>query len=242
MKTTKIEWTETTWNPTTGCTKISEGCANCYAESMANRLKAMGLRKYEGGFDLCIHKSELITPYKWKKPQLVFVNSMSDLFHQKIPFSFIKDVFRVMNDCNRHTYQILTKRADILFKYSGELQFSDNIWAGVTVENRKVISRIDYLREIPAKIRFLSLEPLLGPLENLNLDGINWVIVGGESGPKSRPISEEWVIDIKEQCELNSIPFFFKQWGGKNKKASGKLLQGRTYQQTPLNYNRKESA
>jgi len=233
MANTKIEWTDTTWNPTTGCTKISAGCANCYAENMARRLKAMNIDKYKNGFNLTWHNNELQLPYSWKKPRMIFVNSMSDLFHENMPFDFIKAVFKVMNNCPQHIFQVLTKRADILEKYYPLLEWTSNIWMGVTVENQHVIWRIDSLRKVPAAIKFLSIEPLLSAIPNLNLFGIDWVIVGGESGTKARPMREEWVIDIKNKCEEKGITFFFKQWGGKNKKKSGKLLQGQIYCEMP---------
>jgi protein gp37 len=233
MKPSKIEWTESTWNPSTGCSKISEGCANCYAEVMTRRLKAMGLEKYKFGFNLTCHNNELNQPYSWKKPRMVFVNSMSDLFHENMPLDFIKAVFKVMNECSQHTFQVLTKRSDVLEKYYTLLDWTPNIWLGVTIESNRVTNRVDSLRKVPASIKFLSIEPLLTPIPNINLLGIDWVIVGGESGQKARPIKEEWVIDIKNQCEQKQIPFFFKQWGGKNKKVSGKLLQGKIYCQMP---------
>lgn len=233
MAASKIEWTEMTWNPSTGCSKISEGCANCYAEVMARRLQAMGIKKYENGFNFTCHVSDLKTPYKWKKPRKVFVNSMSDLFHEDMPVDFLKKVFEVMNDCSNHIFQVLTKRAGRLNSLSKELEWSPNIWMGVTVENNQVIDRIDFLREIPSSIRFLSLEPLLGPLPNLDLKDIDWVIVGGESGANSRPIKQDWVIDIRNQCNIQDIPFFFKQWGGWNKKANGNLLEGKVYKESP---------
>jgi protein gp37 len=238
MKSSKIEWTESTWNPSTGCSKISAGCANCYAEVMTRRLQAMSIEKYKDGFKLKCHYDELQLPYTWKKSRMVFVNSMSDIFHEDMPFEFIKAVFKVMNECPQHIFQILTKRADILEKYYTLLKWTPNIWMGVTVENEKVVRRIDSLRMVPAQVKFLSIEPLISAIPNLNLLNIDWVIVGGESGPKSRPIKEEWVLDIKNQCEQKQIPFFFKQWGGKNKKASGKLLQGKIYCQMPKNNNK----
>ncbi len=234
MKLSKIEWTESTWNPSTGCSKISAGCANCYAEVMTKRLKAMGMTKYKKGFNLTCHYSELKQPYTWKKSRMVFVNSMSDLFHEDMPLDFIKAVFKVMNDCPQHTFQILTKRAEILEKYATLLDWTPNIWMGVTVESDKVVKRINSLRKVPAFVKFLSIEPLISAIPNLNLVDINWVIVGGESGPNSRPIKEDWVIDIKNQCEKKQIPFFFKQWGGRNKKAAGKTLQGKIYCQMPV--------
>lgn len=234
MAESSIEWTEMTWNPSTGCSKISSGCANCYAEIMTRRLQAMGMSKYKKGFNLAWHYEELNIPYKWKKSRMIFVNSMSDLFHENMPLEFIKAVFKVMNDCQQHTFQVLTKRADILEKYYTLFNWTPNIWVGVTVESDKVIQRIDSLRKVPASVKFLSIEPLISAIPNMNLLEIDWVIVGGESGSKARPIKEEWVIDIKNQCEQNQIPFFFKQWGGKNKKAAGKLLQGKIYCQMPV--------
>jgi protein gp37 len=234
MATSSIEWTEMTWNPTTGCTKISAGCKNCYAEIMTRRLKAMGQEKYADGFDMVkTHPSTLLIPYTWKSAKVVFVDSMSDLFHKNVPLEFIKQVFHVMNDNPQHIFQVLTKRADRLFELHKELKWTHNIWMGVSVENKNVINRIEHLRKINAKVKFLSLEPLLGPLKNLNLEGMDWVIVGGESGHNARPMNSNWVTDIQEQCEINSIPFFFKQWGGKNKKAAGRLLDGKTYSEMP---------
>jgi protein gp37 len=233
MAESAIEWTEMTWNPTTGCNKISAGCKFCYAEIMARRLKAMGLEKYRNGFRLTLHRDALQLPYSWKHPKLVFVNSMSDLFHSAIPVEFLKEVFSVMNDCPRHTFQVLTKRADILVERDPFLTWTPNIWMGVSVENGNVLSRIDYLRETRAVIKFLSLEPLLGPLPNLNLKGIDWVIVGGESGPHARPIAKEWVEDIRDQCHSSGVKFFFKQWGGKRKKVTGRQLNGRFYNDMP---------
>ncbi len=233
MATSSIEWTEMTWNPTTGCDKVSAGCKFCYAEVMSRRLHAMGLQKYKNNFDISLHEKALETPYSWKKPRVVFVNSMSDLFHPKVPFSFIQKVFTVMNECPTHTFQVLTKRANILADYSKELTWSSNIWMGVSVENEKVIDRIDLLSKTEAQVKFLSLEPLLGPLSNLKLDKIDWVIVGGESGYKARPIDKEWVTEIHEQCIEAKVPFFFKQWGGKNKKKSGRILDGKTYNEMP---------
>jgi protein gp37 len=234
MSQSSIEWTEMTWNPTTGCTKISAGCKHCYAEVMTKRLLAMGVPKYAAGFKVAVHEEELTRPYSWKNPRKVFVNSMSDLFHPDIPLSFIQQVFEVMNQCSRHTFQVLTKRGELLEQYGQQLGWTNNIWMGVSVENQKVIDRIDHLRRTPAQVRFLSLEPLLGPLPNLDLTGIHWVIVGGESGPRARPMREEWVADILQQCTRAGVAFFFKQWGGRNKKATGRLLQGRTYDEMPV--------
>ena len=233
MAGSTIEWTEMTWNPTTGCTKISSGCANCYAEKMTYRLQAMGMKKYKDGFNVRWHESELNLPYTWNRSRMIFVNSMSDLFHEDIPLAFIKSVFKVMNECYRHTFQVLTKRADILAQYSPLLNWTPNIWMGVTVESDRVVDRIDNLRRTGAVIKFLSLEPLLTDLPSLNLDEIDWVIVGGESGPGARIMNEDWVINIQDQCEHLNIPFFFKQWGGKNKKATGSLLNGKHFKQVP---------
>ncbi|MCF8360537.1 MAG: phage Gp37/Gp68 family protein [Prolixibacteraceae bacterium] len=233
MSSSKIEWTESTWNPTTGCTKISSGCVNCYAEKMAMRLKAMGTPKYANGFKVTLHEDCLSEPYSWKKPKVIFVNSMSDLFHEDIPFEFIEKVFKVMNENPQHIFQVLTKRAELLLEYSPKLNWTSNIWMGVTVENFEAKRRIDYLRQTTAAIKFLSCEPLISDLGKLYLENINWVIVGGESGPKSRPIKEDWVLDIFNQCKTIDIPFFFKQWGGVNKKKTGKELQGVIYQEMP---------
>lgn len=233
MAQSSIEWTEMTWNPTTGCNKISAGCKFCYAEIMSRRLKAMGIEKYSDGFDLRIHEDSLLTPYTWKKPKLVFVNSMSDLFHKDVPLRFIKKVFDVMNDCPQHTFQVLTKRSDILRKYDKHLNWTPNIWMGVSVENEKVIHRIDDLRATHARVKFLSLEPLIGPLHQINLKKMDWVIVGGESGPGARPLQKTWVLDILRQCERADVAFFFKQWGGVRKKQAGRILNGRTYDDMP---------
>jgi protein gp37 len=235
MAHSSIEWTEMTWNPTTGCDKISAGCKFCYAEVMAKRLYAMGLEKYSNGFELSIHENELQTPYTWKKPKMVFVNSMSDLFHKNVPIEFIQKVFRVMKENPQHVFQILTKRADLLMYYDKEglLDWTHNIWMGVSVENEKAMKRIDYLRKTKARVKFLSCEPLIGPLPNLNLKSIDWVIVGGESGRTPRPMKKEWVIDIKEQCKQYDVAFFFKQWGGTNKKKTGNLLNGKKYLEMP---------
>ena len=233
MALSKIEWTEMTWNPTTGCNKVSAGCKYCYAEVMSKRLQAMGQKKYKNGFQLTLHPETLKIPYTWNKPKIVFVNSMSDLFHKDVPFEYIQEVFRVMKDNPMHTFQVLTKRADILEQYSLLLDWTPNIWMGVTIENDEVIDRIDHLRSTDSFIKFLSFEPLISSLTNLNLYNIDWVIVGGESGPKARPMKKEWVIDIKDQCEKASIKFFFKQWGGFNKKKTGRRLKGRTYNDMP---------
>jgi protein gp37 len=233
MAKSSIEWTEMTWNPTTGCNKLSAGCKFCYAEVMTRRLKGMGQEKYSQGFKLRLHPDAVSIPYTWKKPQLVFVNSMSDLFHKDVPLEFVQSVFEVMNDTPQHTYQVLTKRGDVLETYAPFLNFTPNIWIGVSVEDDKVIDRIDHLRRVDAHVRFLSLEPLLGPLDNLNLEGIHWVIVGGESGANARPMKTVWVQNIRKQCRKENVAFFFKQWGGRNKKEAGRILNGRTYDQMP---------
>jgi protein gp37 len=213
MAQSNIEWTEMTWNPTTGCTKISAGCKFCYAEVMSKRLHAMCVEKYKDIFKLRIHPNELETPYHWKKPRIVFVNSMSDMFHKDVPLEFIQRVFKVMNENPKHTFQVLTKRADLVTKYDKKLTWTKNIWMGTSVEDERVIERIDYLRNIGAKVKFLSLEPLIGGLPSLNLKNIDWVIVGGESGHKARPVKKEWILDIKKKCFKAKVPFFFKQWG-----------------------------
>jgi len=235
MAQTKIEWTEMTWNPVTGCDKISSGCKHCYAEAMAKRLQAMGQEKYKDGFKLTLHPEALFEPYKWRKSKVIFVNSMGDLFHKDIPVSYIKKVFRVMKENPQHVFQVLTKRADLLRYYDSEgwLEWSHNIWMGVTVENTSVTNRINLLRGTNAKVKFLSCEPLLSALSNMNLKAIDWVIVGGESGRTPRPIKEEWVIDIKEQCKKANVAFYFKQWGGTNKKKAGSILKGKLYKEVP---------
>lgn len=235
MAQSSIEWTEMTWNPVTGCDKISTGCKFCYAEVMAKRLKAMGVEKYQNEFKLTTHEDELATPYTWKKSKVVFVNSMSDLFHKDVPIEFIQKVFRVMKDNPQHVFQVLTKRADVMLYYDKEgwLDWSHNIWMGVSVENEKAMKRIDLLRQCNARTKFLSCEPLIGPLPKFNLKKIDWVIVGGESGRKPRPMKKEWVLDIKQQCEKMDVAFFFKQWGGTNKKKTGNLLDGKKYLEMP---------
>jgi len=233
MAQSSIEWTEMTWNPTTGCNKISAGCKYCYAEVMTRRLEAMGIEKYKDGFTVRTHEDSLRTPYEWKKPKVVFVNSMSDLFHKDVPFEFIQKVFAVMNDTPQHTYQVLTKRAERLYELHHKLNWTNNIWMGVSVEDSRVTERIDYLRDTDAKVKFLSCEPLIGALPNMNLTNIDWAIVGGESGRKARPMQESWVWDIKQQCDQKGVAFFFKQWGGVNKKKAGRLLGDRTYDAMP---------
>ena len=228
-----IEWTESTWNPVTGCNKISPGCKFCYAERMAKRLKAMGSENYKNGFKLTLQEQALNLPLTWKKPQTIFVNSMSDLFHKDVPFTFIQKIFSVMNQADWHRFQILTKRSDLLLKHNSNLSWIENIWMGVSVENQDYTYRIDDLRETNAHIKFLSIEPLIGRINELSLEGIDWVIVGGESGPGARPIEEEWVLRIRDICKESKVPFFFKQWGGVNKKKNGRMLKGKLYSQMP---------
>jgi len=240
MSKTKIEWTESTWNPLSGCTKISPGCNNCYAERFAMRLKACGNPSYVNGFKLTLHEHLLELPLRLKKPQTIFVNSMSDLFHKDVPDDFIYKVFDVMKRANWHIFQLLTKRSERLQESNQKLSWAPNIWMGVSVENNDYTFRIDCLRKTDAKIKFISFEPLLGPIENINLQGIDWVIVGGESGHKARPMDPSWVIDIQVKCQEANIPFFFKQWGGVNKKKAGRELKGRTWDETP-SYNKAPS-
>jgi protein gp37 len=229
-----IEWTESTWNPITGCDKISPGCKFCYAERMAKRLKAMGSENYKNEFKLSLHEHVLELPLSWKKPQTIFVNSMSDLFHKNVPLDFIQKMFEVMNRASWHRFQILTKRSDRLLELNNKLTWTENIWMGVSVENQDYTFRIDDLRNISAHTKFLSIEPLIGPISKLNLKNIDWVIAGGESGPGARPMKKEWVIEIKDKCLDSRVPFFFKQWGGVNKKKRGRLLEGRIWNQMPL--------
>jgi protein gp37 len=228
-----IEWTEATWNPITGCTKISPGCKNCYAERMAERLQAMGQPNYRNGFRVTLQPHMLELPLRWKKPQTIFVNSMSDLFHDDVPLEYVRRVFDIMRRAHWHRFQVLTKRSERLAEIDRQLEWAPNVWMGVSVESEAYRSRIDDLRSTHATLKFLSLEPLLGPLLKLNLTGIDWVIVGGESGPKSRPIQVEWATDIRDQCQRASVAFFFKQWGGTNKKRTGRLLEGRTWDELP---------
>lgn len=228
-----IEWTESTWNPLTGCTKISPGCKNCYAERMAKRLQAMGQANYVNGFQLTLQEHMLEIPLGWKKPQMIFVNSMSDLFHEDVPLEFIQRVFDVMRRASWHTFQVLTKRSERLMNLNADLDWPDNVWMGVSVETTKYVFRVDHLRQTKAKTKFLSIEPLLGAISNLNLRDIDWVIVGGESGPRARPLHPQWVLDIRDQCQAARVPFFFKQWGGVRKKQNGRLLDGRTWDELP---------
>ena len=228
-----IEWTESTWNPVTGCTKISPGCKHCYAERMAFRLQRMGQPNYANGFKLALHEQVLRLPLQWKKPQTIFVNSMSDLFHKDVPLEFIQKTFSVMGEAHWHRFQILTKRSQRLLELSFRLDWRPNIWMGVSVENQEYAHRINHLRRTEAHVKFLSLEPLLGPLRKLNLKEIDWVIVGGESGPRARPMDEAWVLDIRDQCVAANVSFFFKQWGGVHKKKNGRELEGKTWDEMP---------
>ncbi len=231
---TSIEWTESTWNPVTGCTKISPGCMHCYAERMSKRLMAMGQANYQHGFHLTLHEHAVELPLSWRKPQVIFVNSMSDLFHKEVPLAFIQRVFDVMARAHWHQFQVLTKRAGRLAQLAGRLPWPDNVWMGVSVESDSYKGRIDDLRTIPAKVRFLSIEPLVAPVTQLNLAGIHWVIVGGESGPGARPMHPDWVRDVRDRCLEQQVPFFFKQWGGVQKKRNGRLLDGRTWDEMPV--------
>lgn len=233
-----IEWTQSTWNPTTGCDTLSPGCDNCYAERMAHRLKAMGQKKYANGFELTLHPDTLDLPLRWKEPQVIFVNSMSDLFHQAIPVEYIQRVFETMRAASWHTFQVLTKRSGRLLAISDSIAWPSNVWMGVSVESQRYAGRIDHLRNTGARTKFLSIEPLLGPLEGLNLNGIDWAIVGGESGPGARPMLPVWVDAIRRQCQQSDVPFFFKQWGGVQKKRTGRLLNGRTYDEMPKGASR----
>lgn len=237
-----IEWTEATWNPTTGCDRVSAGCDNCYAMTLAKRLKAMGAPKYQNdgdprtsgpGFAVTVHSDALGIPYRWRAPKLVFVDSMSDLFHARVPLSFVREVFTVIANTPRHTYQILTKRALRLARVAEDLDWPANLWVGVSVENAEAMHRIDYLRRVPAALRFLSCEPLLGPLLGLDLDGIGWVIAGGESGPVHRLPTGTWFTGIRDVCDEAGVPFFFKQWGGRTPKSGGRLLDGRLHDAMP---------
>ena len=228
-----IEWTETTWNPVTGCSKLSPGCAHCYAERMAVRLQAMGVGKYRRGFDVAVHAAALEEPLRWRRPRLVFVNSMSDLFHTSVPPRFIEAVFAVMNQANQHTFQVLTKRPDRVRLFEGRIRWTSNIWLGVSIEAERWLGRQALLVRTGAQTKFLSLEPLLGPLPGLDVSGIDWVIVGGESGPGARPMQAEWVRAIRDGCVRRNVPFFFKQWGGVFKKRAGRILDGRIWDQMP---------
>jgi len=237
-----IEWTESTWNPTTGCDRVSRGCDNCYALTMAKRLKAMGVARYQSdgdprtsgpGFGVTCHPDALDLPRTWQRPRLVFVNSMSDLFHAQVPLAFVQQVFDVMASTPQHTYQLLTKRARRLRRLASDLDWPPNVWVGVSVEDAAALARVDDLRAVPAAVRFLSCEPLIGPLESLDITGIDWVIVGGESGPRTRPMDPRWVLDLRDRCVEARVPYFFKQWGGHTPKTGGRLLDGRTWDEMP---------
>jgi len=230
----EIEWTENTWNPVTGCTKISPGCKHCYAERMSRRLQAMKQANYVNGFQVTLHEKTLGIPFRWNKPSTVFVNSMSDLFHEDVPIDYIARVFEVMHQASRHHYQILTKRAERLAELNRYLDWPANVWMGVSVENADYQYRMDYLKSVGARVKFVSVEPMLGPVWQLDLKGIDWVIVGGESGPGARPIKKEWVLGVRNQCLDAGIPFFFKQWGGVNKKKAGRVLEGRVWNEMPV--------
>ncbi len=234
MKRSKIEWTDSTWNPVTGCTKVSAGCKNCYAERMALRLQRMGAAGYEGGFSVALHHSRLDVPLSWRKPQVVFVNSMSDLFHEDVPLEFIQKVFSTIRAATWHRFQVLTKRAERLESLSERLKWPPNLWMGVSVEAPSATWRIDHLRKTKARVKFLSIEPLREPIPDLDLNGIDWAIVGGESGPGARAMEESWVLDIRDQCLREDVPFFFKQWGGVRKSVNGRELEGRTWDAMPV--------
>jgi protein gp37 len=235
-----IEWTEATWNPVTGCTKVSEGCRNCYANTMAKRLHAMGNPRYENGFNVTLHHDLIKLPLTWKKPKTIFVNSMSDLFHNDVPLDFIQKVFETMRLASWHTFQILTKRSERLLEISTQLNWPPNVWQGVSVENNDVLFRVDHLREVQAQTRFLSIEPLIGPINNIDLTDIHWVIVGGESGYGARPMEADWVRSIRDQCIEQRVAFFFKQWGGVQKHRTGRTLDDLIWNEFPNNHNHDE--
>jgi protein gp37 len=228
-----IEWTEATWNPVTGCSKVSPGCAHCYAETFAERWRGLPGHPYEQGFDLRLWPQRLDQPLRWKRPRTIFVNSMSDLFHEDIPDDFVAEIFRVMGEAHWHTFQILTKRHERLSQLAPMLSWHPNVWMGVTIENRRFVHRADYLRDVPAAVRFVSAEPLLGPLEGLDLSGIDWLIAGGESGYRHRPVRREWIRELRDRCLTEHVAFFFKQWGGVRAKTGGRLLDGCTWDQMP---------
>ena len=238
----KIEWTQVTWNPVTGCSKVSQGCKYCYAERLAKRLKEMGVKRYKNGFTVTLHEDIVELPLQWKQSRLIFVNSMSDLFHERIPMKFIKHVFDTMERCPQHIFQILTKRSRYLREIARELPWPPNVWIGVSIENTRVLYRVYDLQQVPAYVRFLSCEPLIGALDALPLEGIKWVIVGGESGPKARPMKKEWAVSILRQCRRARVPFFFKQWGGVRKDLTGRKLNGRTYDEIPLERHKSQLA
>jgi protein gp37 len=228
-----IEWTEATWNPVTGCTQVSPGCAHCYAKTFAERWRGVPGHPYEQGFELKLWPERLDQPLRWRRPRIIFVNSMSDLFHEEIPEVFVEEVFRVMGEADWHVFQILTKRHGRLLELCDRLSWPPNVWMGVSIENRRFVHRADYLRQVPAAVRFISAEPLLGPLEDLNLGGVDWLIAGGESGPGHRPVREEWLIELRDRCSEEDVAFFFKQWGGARPKSGGRLLEGRNWDEMP---------
>jgi protein gp37 len=230
---TRIEWTEATWNPITGCSEVSPGCAHCYAKTFAERWRGVPGHPYEQGFDFRLWPERLEQPLRWNRPRVIFVNSMSDLFHEQVPFDFVYQVFEVMGQAKQHTFQILTKRHERLRELAPKLPWHPNVWMGVSIENRRFVKRADYLREVDASVRFISAEPLLGPLDGLDLDGIDWLIAGGESGPKHRPVHGEWLRDLRGRCQDSGTAFFFKQWGGHRPKAGGRTLDGRTWDELP---------
>ena len=234
-----IEWTESTWNPVTGCTKFSAGCKNCYAERMALRLLAMGAKRYQNGFKVTLQPDALDLPKSWKAPRTIFVNSMSDLFHQDVPLEYIQKVFKTMRECPQHTFQVLTKRSARLKQVAHKIKWSENIWMGVSVEDSNALYRVDDLRTVPAHIRFLSCEPLIGSLKQISLNDIHWVIVGGESGPHARPMESKWVNEIHHVCKKQNVPFFFKQWGGVRKDLTGRIFKGKTYDEMPYQLEQK---
>ena len=233
MAASKIEWTEETWNPITGCTKCSAGCLHCYAATFAMRLKAMGNERYKNGFAVTVHRDLFERPLKWKKPKMIFVNSMSDIFHEDVPDQDILDLFAVMNKASWHTFQVLTKRADRMLELSDRITWTDNIWMGVSVENEEALYRCDLLKRTGARIKFISAEPLIESISGIDLEGIDWLIVGGESGPQSRPMDKEWVLELRDKAKETKTAFFFKQWGGTQKKKNGSALEGRHYKQYP---------
>jgi protein gp37 len=234
VRVSNIEWTDMTWNPVTGCTKVSSGCKHCYAEAMAKRLQAMGSERYKDGFKLRIHEDLVRLPLQWKRPRRVFVNSMSDLFHPDVPIDFLRRVFETMNLASQHQFQVLTKRPDRLIEVADLLNWTENVWMGVSVENQQHAFRSEILSKVPAAIRFISAEPLIGAIDDLPLEGIHWVIVGGESGPKARPMREEWAMGVYQQCVASNVAFFFKQWGGVQKHRNGREFLGRTFDEYPV--------
>ena len=230
---TAIEWTEATWNPVTGCSKVSPGCAHCYAEAFAERFRGVAGHPYEQGFDLKLWPSRLEVPHRWARPRMIFVNSMSDLFHEAIPFEFVEQVFERMVRAHWHTFQILTKRHERLAQLAPRLPWPHNVWMGVSIENRRFVHRADFLRMVPSAVRFISAEPLLGPLDGLSLEGIDWLIAGGESGHRRRPVRAEWILDLRDRCRREDVAFFFKQWGGRHPKTGGRLLEDEEWSDMP---------